>query len=178
VWAFSDESERANRVLLAVVLARPPVVHATRAELRGLLLPGQRRIHTSDESARRRRILLDTLARIDGLSTVAFCYRRPMGVDHVEARAILLDAATRHVTDKGVRAWTLDNQDPPQRARDRATIAAALRTSTVARPLVYDHRRSTGGGRYSKHALFPWSEHQTRRYPRRDVDHRRAFGTR
>ena len=50
MWAFSDESERANRMILVVAMAPPSAVHAARAQLRELLLPGQRRIHTSDES--------------------------------------------------------------------------------------------------------------------------------
>jgi hypothetical protein len=62
MWAFSDESERGQRMLLAVVFVPSGALDGARAELRKLLLPGQRRIHTSDESSRRRRLLLDAVA--------------------------------------------------------------------------------------------------------------------
>jgi hypothetical protein len=99
-------------------------------------------MHTSDESARRRRALLDTVARIEELSAVVLRYRRPAGTGHVAARHLLLQAATGLVVGSGVTAWTLDNHDPAQRARDRASIAHAL--AGVDRRLrpVYDHRRS------------------------------------
>jgi hypothetical protein len=69
VWAFSDESERAGLSLLAVVLVAPKHANPARASMRTLLLPGQRQVHTSDESRRRNQIV-DTVARIEGLSAV------------------------------------------------------------------------------------------------------------
>ena len=48
-------------------------------------------------------------------------------MSRVEARSTLLDAATQLVAARHVVAWTLDDQDPAQLARDRATIAGALR---------------------------------------------------
>lgn len=102
MWAFSDESERADRMLVGVVLVPPASAPAVRAELRGLLLPGQRRIHTAKESLRRRRTLLDTVVRIDGLSAVMLRYRRPQGIDRVQGRRLLLTAATELVVKAGV----------------------------------------------------------------------------
>lgn len=146
MWAFSDESERANRMILVVAMAPTSAVHAARAQLRELLLPGQRRIHTSDESPRRRRMILYTLTLVEDISAVAFCYRRPMGIAHVEARRALLVAATHHVVVNGASSWILDNQDPQQRARDRATITAALRGATGDSRPVFDHRRGYSEG--------------------------------
>jgi hypothetical protein len=142
MWAFSDESERANRMILAVVSARPSDVHAARATMRGLLLPGQRRIHMSDESPRRRRVILDAVADLDGLAATVFTLRRPMGHTRAQGRALLLGAATRHLVDSQVTSWILDNQHPAERDRDRAAIAAVLRTCTPKQPLTYDHRRA------------------------------------
>jgi hypothetical protein len=153
VWAFSDESERANTLILSVVIGAPPAIHQARAELRALLLPGQRRIHTSDESARRRRLVLDTIGRLVDVQATALCFRRPAGVTRVEARRVLLHAATQLVAAQRVVAWTLDDQDPAQLARDRATIARALRQLGRATLLTYDHRPSSGGERYSRRSL-------------------------
>jgi hypothetical protein len=142
VWAFSDESERANVIVFGVVLVPPGAVEPARTALRALLMAGERGLHTSDESARRRRVLLDTVARIEGLSAVVLRYHRPAGTGHVTARHLLLQAATGLVVGSGVSTWTLDNTDPAQRARDRASIAHAL--GGVDRRLRpdYDHRRS------------------------------------
>ncbi|MHB1444818.1 MAG: hypothetical protein ACYCTI_00945 [Acidimicrobiales bacterium] len=140
MWAFSDESERTGVMLIAVVVLDPGAVDAARRKLRGLLLPGQRRVHTTDESSRRQRVLLDTVADIDGLSADILRYRRPQGVDRLSGRHLLLQAATGAVVGSGVVSWVLDDQDPAQRLRDRAAIAHAL--AGVDRRLhpVYDHR--------------------------------------
>jgi hypothetical protein len=42
----------------------------------------------------------------------------------------------------GATAWTLDDQDPTQRARDRASIAGALAGVDHRLHPVYDHRPS------------------------------------
>jgi hypothetical protein len=87
-------------------------------------------------------VVLDTIGRLDGLQPTALCFRRPTGVTRAEARRILLHTATQLVVRQLVLAWTLDDQDPRQLARDRATIAAALRQRGRLTPLTYDHRPS------------------------------------
>lgn len=126
MWAFSDESERANVMVFAVVLVEPGAVDDARGALTALLLAGQRQVHTAKESARRRRALLDTVARVEDLSAVVLRYRRPQGVDRVAGRHLLIQAATGLVVGSGAANWILDDQDPAQRARDRASIAHAL----------------------------------------------------
>jgi hypothetical protein len=144
MWAFSDESERADKLIVALVFASPSAVQHVRATMRGLLLPGQQRIHTSDESARRRRALLDAVARIDNIDAVALRLRRSKGAGRVACRQRLLEAATRLIADRGVTAWTLDDMPPAARNRDRNTIGHAV-ADLPANPghrLVYDHRAS------------------------------------
>jgi len=142
MWAFSDESERADRMLVGLVLIPTVSAPEVRAGLRGLLLAGQRRIHTAKESPRRRRALLDALARVERLTGVVLTYRRPVGIDRVAGRHRLLMAAAELVVDQGVTAWTLDDVHPAQRVRDRASIEAALRRLRCDPEPVYDHRRS------------------------------------
>jgi len=140
VWAFSDESERADLMLVGVVLVPPAAVDAARASLRGMLLPGQRRVHTAKESARRRRGLLDTIGNIDALSAIVLRHRRVLGLSRPAVRHLLLQAATGLVVGSGVTAWTLDDQDPATRARDRASIAHALVGVEPTLHPSYDHR--------------------------------------
>jgi hypothetical protein len=144
VWAFSDESERADKLIAAVVFASPSAVPHVRATMSGLLLPGQQRIHTSDESARRRRALLDAVARIDHIDAVALRLRRSKGADRVACRQRLLEEATGLIADRGVTAWTLDDMPPAARNRDRNTIGHAVADllANPGRRLVYDHRAS------------------------------------
>lgn len=140
VWAFSDESERAGVMLLSVVTIGPGDVDDARRALRGLLLPGQRRVHTAKESAQRRRMVIDTVARINDLSAVVISYRRLAGVDRIRGRHLLLQAATGLAVGSGVVSWTLDDQDPAQRERDRASIAHALSGVDHHLQPTYDHR--------------------------------------
>lgn len=140
MWAFSDESERANVMVLAVVLVEPGAVDDARGALTALLLAGQRQVHTAKESPRRRRALLDTVARVEDLSAVVLRYRRPHGVDRIAGRHLLIQAATGLVVGSGAANWILDDQDPAQRARDRASIAHALAGVDHRLHPVYDHR--------------------------------------
>ncbi len=140
VWAFSDESERSGVMLFAVVLLEPGEVDSARRRMRELLLPGQRKVHTANESPRRRRIVIDTVSRLDGFSAIVLRYRRPPGTTRVAGRHLLLQAATGLIVGSGVTSWVLDGQDDAQLARDRSAIAHAL--AGVDRQLhpVYDHR--------------------------------------
>lgn len=142
MWAFSDESERANVMLAAVVLVHPSRLEGARARLRSLLLPGQRRIHTAKESARRRRLLLDTISDVEDLSATVVRLRRVQGMSRSAGRHLLLQGITGLVVGSGVTSWTLDDSDPATRARDRASVAHALsgvegrlpRTTTTGPP--------------------------------------------
>jgi hypothetical protein len=136
VWAFSDESERAGVMLVAVVRIEPGGVEDARRALRSLLLAGQRRVHTAKESTTRRRLLLDTVNAISGISAVTWRYRRPPGTDRVLARKSLLSEIARSLVGEGVTAWVLDDVHPAQRLRDRDAIGHVV----AGRHLVYDHR--------------------------------------
>jgi|SRR5687768_1265152 len=132
MWAFSDESERGNRMFLAVVFVLAAFLDGPRAELRKLLLPGQRSIHTRLESPRRRRVLLNAVANLDA-TAVVFRLRRSTGTK-TEARRRLLTAAGAEARNRGAIMWVLDDVDFAQRARDRQAIQLMLRD------LAYDHR--------------------------------------
>ncbi|MGH9282314.1 MAG: hypothetical protein ACRD0S_05200 [Acidimicrobiales bacterium] len=142
MWAFSDESERANLMLVSVVLVPTSAVEGARAVFDGLLLAGERRLHTAKESPRRRRVALDTVARVEDLTAIVLRYRRGQGDSRLGGRRLLLQAAAGLVVGSGASAWTLDDQDPVQRARDRGSIAHALAGVDHRLHPVYDHRPS------------------------------------
>jgi hypothetical protein len=140
-WAFSDESERAATMYFGVLLIDPRKVPDARRALRGLRLPGQRRVHTSKESARRRRQLLDIVAAIEA-ETVIMALRRPPGLPATAARERLLMEATHVVIDRRVVSWHLDRQEDTQAERDRKVIETEIRAAN--RSVVYDHVPSMG----------------------------------
>lgn len=142
MWAFSDESERAGVFLLAVVLVAPKDLDTGRLAMRRLLLGGERSLHAAKESPRRRRQLLDVVARSERLSAVVFRYRRSQGVDRDNARSRVIQAATELIIERGVTAWTLDNLGPAERAKDRNTIGHALARADTGHQVVFDHRPS------------------------------------
>jgi hypothetical protein len=137
VWAFSDESERANTMLFGVVIVRTAALLTARRELRTLLLPGQRRLHTAKESPSRRRRVLRVISDL-GLDATVFTMRRRAGVRRIDTRHLLLEAAASEVVRRGALVWVLDHPDPAQAARDRHTIDHSLRH--VGGHLVYDHQ--------------------------------------
>ncbi len=140
-WAFSDESERAATMLFGVLLIEPGAVAASRTALADLLLPGQRRVHTAKESARRRRELLDVVAGLE-TETIILTLRREVGISRRSARERLLVEASLIIAEREVVRWVLDHQEPTQAHRDRQSIDAAMRR--VQHDVVYDHQPSHG----------------------------------
>jgi len=139
MWAFSDESERADTMYFGVLLVPASRVPPARRALRGLLLPGQRRVHTAKESPRRRRELLDVVAALD-VQAVVLHVRRPLGLHRVTARQMLVERACEEVSRSSVVSWQLDDQEPVQAARDRHDIDGHLHRTGES--FVYDHRPS------------------------------------
>jgi hypothetical protein len=137
-WAFSDESERGNLMLFGLLTASTAEVVRARKELRTLLMPGQRRVHTAKESPRRRRLLLDA---VGGLEVVAIVFRlrRPAGMHRIAARELLLIAACAVLEPKAITNWVLDDEEPVQAMRDRRAIDRAIGDRT---DFSYDHRPS------------------------------------
>jgi hypothetical protein len=121
-------------MLLAVVFVPTAALEGARADLRKLLLPGQRRIHTYQESPRRRRILLDTVAGLEAAAVVFGLRRSSVTKTETEGRRLLLTAAGAEVCNRQVSVWVLDDVEPVQRARDRQAVRG------VIGDLVYDHR--------------------------------------
>lgn len=140
-WAYSDESERAATMYFGVLLIEPFNVLPARRALRGLLLPGQRRVHTAKESRTRRSQLIGLVAGLD-VEVVVWSLQRPRGLSAVQARELLVREAAGLVLEKRVARWQIDNQEPNQAARDRSVIDHVLRDTEHV--VVYDHTRATG----------------------------------
>lgn len=84
---FVDETKRAGYVIAAVTVTDPV---ATRNLIRGLILPGQRRLHMNHEQTRRRRAIVSALAGTELDATIYDAARR-YRTEH-EARTACLTA--------------------------------------------------------------------------------------
>lgn len=140
--AFTDESSRAAGEYLGVLLIDRVHLQDCRAALRRLALPGQRRIHMSDESSSRRRLVLGVLED-QPLEGIVYRLRRDTGIGRIEARGILLRQAAQAVLDADVRLWVLDRQETRQEVRDRRAIAASFNQTPAGQRPAYRHLSST-----------------------------------
>lgn len=82
-----DETKHRDYLMVAAVLL-PADVADLRGVVRGLVLPGQRRVHMSKESEPRRRLIADTIVR-SGVTAVVFDAGRAYAHE-LDARAACL----------------------------------------------------------------------------------------
>ncbi|GGM81884.1 hypothetical protein GCM10012275_60600 [Longimycelium tulufanense] len=132
---FVDESERRGYLLVAAVVA-PPELHGTRTLLRGLLLPGERRVHFKSERDSRRRLILARLVEA-GVRTRLYA----AGGAGEPVRAVLLRHLVTDAIALGAQRLVIDARDPAGNARDRSVIA---KTKARAAGLVYEHMPASG----------------------------------
>lgn len=131
--AFVDESYR-NRYVLACVVVAPENLRATRAELRRMLLPGQRRLHFHHESPRRRRELLGRLAKLDVTARVYELRARER-----TARPALLALLVNDLDSLGVTQLVFESRQGLDHL-DRQVIAAAQRQGHAPATMSYEHK--------------------------------------
>jgi hypothetical protein len=116
---FVDESERRDYLLCAVLVEGP--ADPVRAALRGLLKPGQHRLHFSKEQPARRQRILSTLREIGVRSRVYSC---PGTVK--ESRETCLSALVPDIVGRGARRLVLESRESMNHL-DVLVIDAALR---------------------------------------------------
>ena len=136
--AYVDESVRGLAYMLCVTSVASSKVKDARKRLRTLTSPGQRRLHFSGESDRRRRFLLREMGGL-GTGSVMYVARHR---DQVAARAAILTAVVGDLLEQGTTRLVLEsrvNQDQ----RDRSVIAHAL-GSGVSTPFTYAHSGAHG----------------------------------
>lgn len=136
--AFVDESVRGDLYIMCAALMPTDELDAARKTLRSLRAPGQRRIHFSTESDRRRRALLRGMSRLNGSSTV-YVARYP---DQIAARAAILATMVPMLRNSDVRHLVLESRRE-QDKRDRAVIYQNLGPHPTP-PLSYTHTPASG----------------------------------
>ena len=134
---FADES-KVRGLLLAAAIVMPAELAAMRTCVNALRLPGQRRIHFSSESDRRRKVIVGSLA--EGRARVIL-YDATAHRDKKAAR----DAAIARLADDAAKmgaALLVIERDDSVADADRRTIRERLMQAGCHETLRYEHRRA------------------------------------
>jgi hypothetical protein len=131
VHAFVDESARRGEYIICVTTCPAIDLDAARRRLRGLRLPGQRRLHFADENDRRRRSILSKMATL-GTCSELYVAKDPSARS---ARAAVIGTAVTQLARRGVRRLTLESREG-QDEQDRIVIYRSLQGGL---PLEYRH---------------------------------------
>lgn len=134
---FIDETKRHGYLLVAAAVV-PGDVAALRKLVRGLVLPGQRRLHMKAESDRRRRSIATAVAATGIRATVYDAGSRYR--TDLERRAACLEAVVADAARRGDAMLVLD-QDDTLIASDRKLLYRATRAAGDPQ-LRYEHHRA------------------------------------
>lgn len=114
-------------------------LESAREQLRPLRLPGQIKLHWTDESAKRRRRIVDAVAELDAVDIViSHLGERRRATERYRRKC--LEAIYYELTAIGVSDATLESRSIDQDKRDRAHLVN-LRSAGLARELATQHRR-------------------------------------
>lgn len=139
VHAFVDESARNGRYLMAVAVVEPSRLRQLRQSMCALLLPGQRELHFYREKPARRRLLADTIARLD---VEVHIYSRSWDGRDESARQDCLARLVAELLDRQAHRLIIDTRDT-QDIHDDRTLRRLLGPHPSASQFVYGHVDST-----------------------------------
>lgn len=132
---YSDESVRGPRFYVAAAVVPSAAIGELNQAVRRLHLPGQRRLHMSDERDARQRQILAAIVGLGPSVVQGWLYVAPRPV--LYARDLCLGALVDDLADNDVGRLILDRVDEQQNRRDRVVLAAALRKQGIH--LRYEH---------------------------------------
>ncbi len=135
---FVDETKRRGCLLAAAVVV-PPDLDAVRKVLRGLVLPGQRRLHMKDENDQRRRSIATAIAVSGVTATIYDAGRRYR--NERERRAACLHALVADAARRGDAMLVLE-QDDTVLSWDNQCLIEATRAAGCRDTLRYEHRNA------------------------------------
>ena len=132
-----DETKRAGYVMVAVAVDDPPAV---RHVLRGLILPGQRRLHMHSEQGRRRRAILSAVVSA-GVETTVYDASRRYPTE-LAARAACLAAVVEDLAAGAGDVRLIIEGDDSLVHSDRQQLYQLVRRAAVADTVVYEHGKA------------------------------------
>lgn len=135
---FVDETKHRGYVMVAAVTTPTDLVQL-RQTMRGLLLPGQRRIHMKTEGERRKKLIADTIA--DTGVRVAIFNAGTAHPDEPSARRACLRAVVAHAVEVGASRLVLE-QDDSLLVHDKRSLVEITRELRCRDDLHYEHARA------------------------------------
>ncbi len=135
---FVDETKRRGYLLVAGVVS-PEDLDPLRRSLRGLVLPGQRRLHMNDENDSRRRSIATAIAVSGVQATIYDAGRRYR--NERERRAACLRALVADAAGRGNGMLVLEQDDSLVRW-DNQQLIEFTRAAGCRNTLRYEHRRA------------------------------------
>jgi hypothetical protein len=139
-WVYVDESKRSSYLLAAVTVEERT---AARRAVRGLILPGARRLHMHNESVRRRERIVASLVTMPIRATVYEA--RSAHRTERDARAACLRALVENLMRSGGNGAVLLERDDGMVRFDAATLYGAIqagRRAGYGGTLHFDHQRA------------------------------------
>ncbi|MHB8295043.1 MAG: hypothetical protein ACYDH5_10560 [Acidimicrobiales bacterium] len=133
-WVYVDETKRAGYVLAATTVTDPD---AARRAIRGLILPGQRRLHMVDERPSRKRTIVSALVAMQITTTIYDAARRYR--TEREARAACLTALVEDLAATGGDTRVVIEQDDSLVGYDNQRLIEAIRATAQRDTLHYEH---------------------------------------
>ncbi|SOD72866.1 hypothetical protein SAMN05892883_2189 [Jatrophihabitans sp. GAS493] len=135
---FVDETKHGGYLLAAGVVV-PPDLDRVRQQLRGLVLPGQRRIHMKAESDSRRRAIVSAIVQAGVTATIYDAGRRHS--TEKAARAACLQALVIDAARDGY-AMLIIEEDETLTSWDNQRLIELTRAAGCKDSLRYEHRRA------------------------------------
>jgi hypothetical protein len=136
LYAFVDESERPGRYVMCALVAEATHLPQLRRIARGLLLPGQGRLHFHNESHRRQRELASRLVEVTDAEISVYICKSAHGRGPTEARACCVRAIVEDLQSRE-EAVTLFLESRAQQDREDHDVIRAARRRTPT--LMYQH---------------------------------------
>lgn len=141
-WVDESQSNRAadpDVYLLAAAVCAPAQVEEARNVMRGLLLPGQRKLHWRDEDPRRRLHIVRTLAGAP-LEHLVVVRIGLVGERPERRRRYCLERLLYELDQLGVHTVTVESRGRKDDDRDRAMLDYLRRRRMLISPLHLDHQ--------------------------------------
>lgn len=135
---FADESVRASRYRIAVVVVCQCQVGLVRKVMRGLVRPGLRRVHFSKQQDGDRRLVVTQIVLEDIRALVVTSHGR-----QVDARSECWTKLVPQLVEFGITELIIERVQGSE-ARDRRDISAALKAIGQKSELTYQHAEATG----------------------------------
>ena len=135
---YVDETKNRGYLLVATVVT-PRDLDPIRRTDRGLVLPGQRRLHMKNESDQRRRSIATSIV-VSGIQATIYDARRRYGNER-ERRAACLRSLVNDAARRGDTLLVLE-QDDSLLSWDNQRMIEYTRAAECRETLRYEHRRA------------------------------------